>query len=140
MSTVPHHHKWQIESPSLSTLPELAGIPTAGFLGALDLHALIKLVCTDIFVSYDSWRYQRRSERWQVGLRVLKLFHAVLCAPADSGYLVDPLAKKRGAFCTYSLLAAKDYRAVRKRVSLRQYLFDLFVNEASMQQVRVVSL
>lgn len=90
-----------------------------------------------MFVSYDSWRYQKRcvpsypvihlfdyvcdsSERWQIGLNAVKLFHAILSSPA----LPNP-----------ELLSATTTTTREGRPSLRQYLFDLIVNEQAVHQV-----
>jgi hypothetical protein len=51
----------------------------------LDLQALLRYVCTDVFVRYDAWRYYKRSERWAIGLNVLRLFHTILSSPAFTG-------------------------------------------------------
>jgi len=35
-----------------------------------DFHPCLSYIRTDLFSSYDSWRYKHVYERWQIGIRV----------------------------------------------------------------------
>ncbi len=97
---VPHHEKWQAELQTASA----SAAATYGLLGTFDVRPLLKFA-SDIFASYDSWRYQKRSERWQIGTAVLRLFHTMLATTLPYEYHSRPTyAAKQGPACLSALI------------------------------------
>mmetsp|Transcript_15482 Transcript_15482/g.38149 ORF Transcript_15482/g.38149 Transcript_15482/m.38149 type:complete len:2315 (-) Transcript_15482:70-7014(-) len=45
------------------------------------MPGLLNGICTDVFLCYDSWRYRKRAERWEIGILLLQLFNDILSSP-----------------------------------------------------------
>jgi hypothetical protein len=54
-------------------------VPSSAYTSsAFDFHPCLSYIRTDLFSAYDTWRYKHIYERWQIGIKILKIFDKVL--------------------------------------------------------------
>ncbi|KAL6078094.1 hypothetical protein QOT17_001703 [Balamuthia mandrillaris] len=116
--------RWQLRSSS-----SLSSSSTT-MISAADFHPCLSYVMTDLFTAFDTWRYTHIYERWQIGIKILKIFQDILrdvsIVPSPTNINVSSQQQKRTRFSSSQLnvINSGDVIVSLKRSLLNSILYD----------------